>query len=985
MENRDRKKNDPEAAGATMSGDRGGAGAAASLQTPNPERPPVPTLIVGSVLAARYEILRELGEGGMGAVYQARDRELDRLIAVKTVRPDLAKSPSSLQRFKQELILARQVTHRNVIRIYDLGESDGIKYITMEYVDGKDLRFTIREKLPVEQVVEIVKQICHALQAAHSEGVIHRDLKPQNIMRDKNGRVVVMDFGLARSLETAGLTQSGALVGTLEYMSPEQALGQEIDHRSDIFAMGIIFYELLTGEAPYKADSAIASLVRRTQESAVPAMELDQSIPEEVSDLVSRCLGRNVFERYQSAAEVIKALERWQATVAPSLPSVERPRPIQDLPTMPYSPHPKVLKAAKRRPKRLWIGIAALILVLIVAAILLPKIISRGSSGPHHAVTLLIADFKNATADPVFDGTLEPAFSIAMEGASFITAYDRRDAKRVSAQIKPDAKSLDDYLARLVAQREGVNVVIGGEIEKTDSGYKVSVQAVDALTSKTIANQSAIATDKNTVLSVIGKLASDIRKKLGDTAPDSTRLAAAETFTADSLESAHEYAVGQQAQWDGKYDEAIKHYSRTIEIDQNLGRAYAGIAVMYGNMGQRQQAEKYYQLAMAHIDRMSQREKYRTRAAYYLSVRHDGSKAAEELNELLQHYPDDTSGRANLALAYFYQGDLKKSVEEAQRALALNPSSIQQRNNLALYAMYAGDFATAQREAQTVLEKNPSFLKAYVALALSKAAQGKIEDARATFQKLQQVNARGESFANIGLADLLLYESKTGEAIKTLEAGIAADLKNNNQSAAAIKMIAVAQAHLMRGENAAALDNAEKAIAASKDQSVLYSAAVINLRAGKEKHALEMAQDLEGRLDPEPQIYGKLIEAESHVIHGHPRDGVRIATEAQKISDTWLGRFVLGKAYLATSADSATDAYNQFDNCINRRGEATAVFLDDVPSFRFFPEVYYYLGRSQQGLHSPGATDSFNTYLQIKKDADNDPLIADTKKRALQQ
>ena len=166
MENRDRKTNDPEMIGAGLPSDRGGTGAAASLQTPNPERPPVPTFKVGSVLASRYEILRELGEGGMGAVYQARDRELDRLIALKTVRPDLAQSASSLQRFKQELILARQVTHRNVIRIYDLGEADGIKYITMEYVDGKDLRFAIREKLPIEQVVEIVKQICHALQAA---------------------------------------------------------------------------------------------------------------------------------------------------------------------------------------------------------------------------------------------------------------------------------------------------------------------------------------------------------------------------------------------------------------------------------------------------------------------------------------------------------------------------------------------------------------------------------------------------------------------------------------------------------------------------------------------------------------------------------------------------------------------------------------------------------------------------------------------------
>ncbi|HEX7958746.1 MAG TPA: tetratricopeptide repeat protein, partial [Terriglobales bacterium] len=711
---------------------------------------------------------------------------------------------------------------------------------------------------------------------------------------------------------------------------------------------------------------------------------LDQSIPEDISDIVSRCLGRNVFERYQSATEVIKALERWQATVAPSSSSGERGRPpVQDLPTMAYSPHPKVLKVSKPKPKRLWIGLATLLVVLIIAAILLPKIISRGPATPQHAVTLLIADFKNSTSDSVFDGTLEPAFSIAMEGASFITAYDRKDAKRVGAQIKPDATSLDDYLARLVAQREGINVVIGGAIEKANNGYKVSVEAVDALTNKTIAKENATASDKNSVLSVIGNLASDIRKKLGDTAPESTRLAAAETFTADSLESAHEYALGQQAQWDGKYDEAIKHWSRAIEIDQNMGRAYAGIAATYANLGQTQQADNYYKLAMAHIDRMSQREKFRTRASYDL-FRHDPAKAVEELNQLLQQYPDDSSGHANVALAYFFEGNMKKAFEEGERALALNSSNIQQRNNVALYAMYAGDFATAEREARTVLEKNPAFLKAYIALGLSQFADGKLDDARSTYQKLQGISARGDSMAAMGLADLLLYQSRTAEAIKTLQAGIDADTKNNSLAPAARKLIVLGQAYLLRGENLSAVQSAEKAVAASKDQNVLYSAAIINLRAGKEKRALEIAQDLEGRLDPEPQVFGKLIEAEAHIQHGHPTDGVRIATEAQKLADTWLVRFILGKAYLATGS-YPSDAYAEFETCINRRGEATAVFLDDVPTYHVFPEVYYYLGRAQQGLHSPAAADSFTTYLQIKKDADKDPLLADAKKRAVQQ
>ncbi len=218
----------------------------------------------GTLLGSRYQILRILGQGGMGAVYEARDQELDRTIAVKVIRPELASNPSILQRFKQELILSRNVTHKNVVRIFDLGEADGTKFITMEFVEGDDLRSVLRQhgKFSARRTVAIVQQICRALEAAHAEGVIHRDLKPQNIMRDSQGRIVVMDFGLARSLEFDGMTQTGALVGTLEYMSPEQALGAQLDQRSDLFAVGLIFYELLTGKAPYKADTAIASRQR---------------------------------------------------------------------------------------------------------------------------------------------------------------------------------------------------------------------------------------------------------------------------------------------------------------------------------------------------------------------------------------------------------------------------------------------------------------------------------------------------------------------------------------------------------------------------------------------------------------------------------------------------------------------------------------------------------------------------------------------------
>src|SRR6202142_3406071 len=269
----------------------------------------------GVLFGGRYEILGVLGQGGMGAVYKARDRELDRLIALKVIRPELATDPGILQRFKQELILARNITHKNVVRIFDLGEADGIPFISMEYVDGDDLRTLLRRegKFSAKDTVPLIEQVCRALDAAHAEGVIHRDLKPQNIMRDKNGRVVGMDFGLRRSLGESGMTQTGAIVGTIEYMSPEQALGSQLDQRSDIFSVGLIFYELLTGKAPYEADTAIASLMKRTREDAQSASDIEPSVPKSLSAIVSRCLEREPANRYHSAVELLQQLTTWEA------------------------------------------------------------------------------------------------------------------------------------------------------------------------------------------------------------------------------------------------------------------------------------------------------------------------------------------------------------------------------------------------------------------------------------------------------------------------------------------------------------------------------------------------------------------------------------------------------------------------------------------------------------------------------------------------
>ena len=278
----------------------------------------------GTVLGDRYEILKRLGEGGMGAVYKARDRELDRLLALKVIRPELAGNPDILRRFKQELILARQVTHKNVIRIFDLGMADGCKFITMDYIEGRDLKTILveRGKLKPEEAVPIFQQICRGLEAAHAEGVVHRDLKPQNIMVDANGRVWVMDFGLARSMDLAGMTRTGALMGTPDYMSPEQARGEKVDARSDLFSLGIIFYEVLTGKLPFVADTMMATLLKRVQEKAVPPCTIDSAVPRNLSDLVMKCLEADREKRYQTIGEILADLAGEAAPVGASAAQV---------------------------------------------------------------------------------------------------------------------------------------------------------------------------------------------------------------------------------------------------------------------------------------------------------------------------------------------------------------------------------------------------------------------------------------------------------------------------------------------------------------------------------------------------------------------------------------------------------------------------------------------------------------------------------------
>ena len=918
-------------------------------------------LEVGQIIAGRFQILEMLGIGGMGAVYKAHDHDIDRVIALKCIRPELSNNLEIVQRFTQELLLARQITHKNVIRIYDVRDSAGLKFITMEYVEGRDLGSLMDErgKLPAQEGVAIIRQVCSGLAAAHAEGVIHRDLKPSNIMVEKSGRAVVMDFGLARAQDRDLMTKTGAIIGTFQYMSPEQAKGEKADARSDIFTVGIIFYELLTGKTPYPSDSSIASLLKRTQEAAVPPSTIDSGIPRALNAIVCKCLERDVTHRYQSVDQVLGDLEASQQGVTASqLPS-------------------RLAGQAQRR--WFWLLGAAVLIALaaVLAIVRWSAVRPPATAAAHPTVKVLLADFQNQTSDSVFEGTLESSFALAMEGAPFISAYNRTQAHKTLLQIKSDAATLDESNASLVAVREGINVVIGGTVKKQDEKYNIECKALDPVDARILGAAESGPVAKSAVLQAVADLAGKMRRVLGDTTPDSIKKQQEETVTSSSIEAVHEYAVAQDLQFSGKWEEALPHYSRAVVLDPNMGRAYAGMAVTSSNVGRKADAEKYYQTAMAHIDRMGDREKYRTRGGYYLMTRQP-QRAIQEYDALVQQYPADAVGYTNLALAYFFTRDMQKAMDQGRHAVELSPKALLQRNNLALYSIYAGDYAAGAKEEQAVLQQNPGYAKALGALAMAQTGLGDLNAAAATYQKLQSLSQRGSSMATIGLADLALYQGRDADAITLLEKGIATDTTAKDSGSAGSKSIALAQAYLARGEKSKSVAAADQAIKLDPEETVLMAAGEVYVAAGEIAKVGKLASQLSARIEPEPQIYSQLLDGSISVKRGQIKDAIEEFEKAQKISNTWLGHFYLGKAYLQNG--SFTEADSEFELCLKRRGEASAVFLDDVPTFRLLPPVYYYLGRAQEGLKSPAATETYRTFLKMQPDA-NGELVADARRR----
>ena len=923
---------------------------------------------IGDLPGGRYEILQLLGEGGMGAVYKARDVELEREVALKVIRPEMAEHPEILQRFKQELILARQITDRNVIRIFDIGEAGKTKFITMEYLEGENLHQILKRqgKLEVAEAIAIMEQAASGLAAAHREGIIHRDLKPGNIMRDKNGRVVVMDFGLARTFSGDGMTRTGAMLGTIEYMSPEQAQGKDVKASSDVFTFGLILYELLAGVTPFHADSAIASLLMRSQQRAVPLADVAKNVPAKLSNIVSKCLETDPAKRYQSAEDLDEDLRAWQGRGGKSRISASSVRP-------------RINRIRGLSWQRL--AIAGVLIVAIAAGIAwyVNKRQLAAKSLAHAPVSVLVADFHNNTGDPVLDDTLEPMLGVALEGASFVNAYSRGEARKQAQKLPNPTDKLDEQSARLVAVSQGVNVVITGDISLRGDTYDLSAIALDAVSGKEIAKAEITVANKQELLPDLPKLAATIRKALGDTTPASVQFdEVSGGFTAASLEAVHQDAIGVDEQFAGNFQAAFDSFQKASQLDPNFARPYTGMAAMAQNLGRPGDAVKYMKLAMQHKDTMTERERFRNLGLYYLTTG-DWQNCVQEYKQLVTRYPADRVGQNNLASCDVQLRNAPEALAAAKHAVEIVPNGVGQRLNLAFISAFAGDFAGSEKEARTALGISPNAAQGYLVLAEAQLGQGEIDKAAESYHQLERFGAPGASTANAGLADLATYQGKYAEAASLLTQGATADVANKSADNAARKYAALGNIEILQGHNAAALSDFDKALKTSQSTSIKFLAATGYVDAGDQAKAQKLATSLSSDSTGEPQAYGKIVAGLIALKRKDSNEAIKQITAANTLLDTWIGRFELGRAYLEAGAFAQADT--EFGECAKRQGEAIELFMDNVPTYAYFPPVYYDQGRVREGMKSNGFADFYKTYLNIRGQSTEDPLVPEIRHR----